>query len=113
MELRNRELLSCQLNVEYIYSTLSWHDNNSRLRCTYIISVYDEINDVWIYKQISSGRGIADSNLHNTANNRDGKRNNDYSDVTMSAMASQITSLTIVYSTVYLGTDQTKHQSSA
>ena len=36
-----------------------------------------------------------------------------YIDVIMSAMASQITSLTIVYSTVYWGADQTKHQSSA
>ena len=34
-------------------------------------------------------------------------------DVIMSAMASQITSLTIVYSTVYSGADQRKHQSSA
>ena len=31
----------------------------------------------------------------------------------MGAMASQITSLTIVYSTVYSGADQSKHQSSA
>ena len=31
----------------------------------------------------------------------------------MGAMASQITSLTIVYSIVYSGTDQRKHQSSA
>ena len=31
----------------------------------------------------------------------------------MGAMASQITSLTIVYSTIYSGTDQRKHQSSA
>ena len=31
----------------------------------------------------------------------------------MSEIASQITSLTIVYSTVYLDTDQGKHQSSA
>ena len=31
----------------------------------------------------------------------------------MSFMASQITSLTIVYSTVYSGADQRKHQSSA
>ena len=31
----------------------------------------------------------------------------------MRAMASQITSLTIVYSTVYSGADQRKHQSSA
>ena len=36
-----------------------------------------------------------------------------YHDVIMGAIASQITSLTIVYSTVYSGTDQRKHQSSA
>ena len=35
------------------------------------------------------------------------------SDVIMIAMASQITSLTVVYSTVYSGADQRKHQSSA
>ena len=35
------------------------------------------------------------------------------SDVIMGAMAFQITSLTIVYSTVYSGADQIKHQSSA
>ena len=36
-----------------------------------------------------------------------------YNDVIMSAMASQITSITIVYSCVYSGADQRKHQSSA
>ena len=36
-----------------------------------------------------------------------------YGDVIMGTIASQITSLTIVYSTVYSGADQTKHQSSA
>ena len=36
-----------------------------------------------------------------------------YCDVIMSAVASQITSLTIVYSVVYPGADQRKHQSSA
>ena len=36
-----------------------------------------------------------------------------YTDVTMSSMAFQITSLTIVYSTVYSDADQRKHQSSA
>ena len=36
-----------------------------------------------------------------------------YNDVIMSSTASQITSLTIVYSTVYSGADQRKHQSSA
>ena len=38
------------------------------------------------------------------------KHNND---VIMGSIASQITSLTIVYSTVYSGADQRKHQSSA
>ena len=36
-----------------------------------------------------------------------------YDDVIMTTMASQITSLTIVYSTVYSGADQRKHQTSA
>ena len=36
-----------------------------------------------------------------------------YDDVIMGAIASQITSLTIVYSTIYWGSDQSKHQSSA
>ena len=36
-----------------------------------------------------------------------------YNDVIMGAMASQITSLTIVYLTVYSGGDQRKHKSSA
>ena len=36
-----------------------------------------------------------------------------HKDVIISAMASQITSLTIVYSTIYSGADQGKHQSSA
>ena len=38
---------------------------------------------------------------------------NHYNDVIMSAMASQITSLTIVYSSVYSDADQLKYQSSA
>ena len=36
-----------------------------------------------------------------------------YNDVIMGSVASQITSLTIVYSAVYWGADQRKHQSSA
>ena len=36
-----------------------------------------------------------------------------YLDIIMTAIASQITILTIVYSTVYLGSDQRKHQSAA
>ena len=41
-----------------------------------------------------------------------GHFDNHYNDVIMSTMASQITSLTIVYSSVYSGTNQRKHQSS-
>ena len=37
----------------------------------------------------------------------------DYNDVIMTTMASEITSLTVVYSTVYSDADQRKHQSSA
>ena len=40
-------------------------------------------------------------------------RSSRYNDVIMSVIASQITSLTIVYSTVYSGANQRKHQSSA
>ena len=40
-------------------------------------------------------------------------RDNHYRDIIMGAMASPITSLTIVYSTVYSGADQRKHRSSA
>ena len=36
-----------------------------------------------------------------------------YNDVIMGAIASQVTSITTVFSTVYLDTDQRKHQSSA
>ena len=36
-----------------------------------------------------------------------------YNDVIMGAIASQITGLTIIYSTVYSGADERKHQSSA
>ena len=39
--------------------------------------------------------------------------NEHYDDVTMGAMAAQITSLVIVYSTFYSGADQSKHQSYA
>ena len=39
--------------------------------------------------------------------------NNHYTDVIMGTIASQITSLTIVYSTVYSGADQRKHHGSA
>ena len=42
----------------------------------------------------------------------DGCSSSHYGDVIMGPIASQFTSLTIVYSTVYSGADQGKHQSS-
>ena len=44
---------------------------------------------------------------------QEAKKCTNYNDVIMNAVASQITSLTIVNSTVYSGADQRKHQSSA
>ena len=41
------------------------------------------------------------------------KSSGHYTDVIMTTIASQITSLTVVYSTVYSDADQSKHQSSA
>ena len=56
-------------------------------------------NESCFHKQFSTAR-VKMSTMH-------------YSDVIMDTMASQITSLTIVYSTVYWGADQRKYQSSA
>ena len=44
---------------------------------------------------------------------RDTHIHSHYDDVIMTMVASQITSLTVVYSIVYSGVDQRKHQSSA
>ena len=44
---------------------------------------------------------------------KDSDGHSHYSDVIISAVASQITNLTIVYSTVYSGADERNHQSSA
>ena len=50
---------------------------------------------------------------HNIHSNKNTIGVHHYRDVIMGAMVSQITSLTITYSTVYSGADQRKHQSSA
>ena len=44
---------------------------------------------------------------------QDSRNSSHYSDIIMGAMASEISSFTIVYSTVYSGANQRKHQSSA
>ena len=55
---------------------------------------------VWVWCVVTETVPVAHDSFH-------------YDDVIMSAIASQITSLTIVYSTIYPSADQSKHQSSA
>ena len=69
-------------------------------------TIYTSFGTVWYVVFHSTNRNIIHGwviRCHNAL----------YNDVKMSAMASQITSLTIVYSTVLTGADQRKHQSSA
>ena len=61
-------------------------------------------SEIWIKLEVSFSKMHLICHLQN--------RLPHYSDIIMSTMASQITSVTIVYSTVYSGTDQRKHQSS-
>ena len=72
----------------------------------------DGENRLWINTRVASVsvyplcRGSIVNNMHMYVQGH-------YGDVIMGAIASQITSLTIVYSTVYSDADQRKHQSSA
>ena len=56
-------------------------------------------------RDLKTVRGYQASSSNNSSLN--------YNDVIMGTMASQITSRTIIYSIVYSGADQSKHQSSA
>ena len=74
------------------------------MKCTYFAVFFAGIN--------SSGGGEELSVLNRAKNSRI-HISRHYGDVLMGAIASQITSLAIVYSTVYSDADQRKHQSSA
>ena len=63
--------------------------------------------NAWIIQEQIMKHSIFASNKHNKTVCID------YNDVMMSSMASQITSLTIVYSTVYSRSNQRKYQNSA
>ena len=58
-------------------------------------------------------RDTTTSNAYFNGENIDKSSVFHYDDVIMTTLASQITSLTVVYSIVYSGVDQRKHQSSA
>ena len=75
-------------------------------------SSYQYRKSYWVAMRVSYLHNMVSSTDHHHCflNETDSRH---YNDVIMSTMASQITSLTIVYSTVYSGIDQRKHQSSA
>ena len=71
--------------------------------CNLFFSLFIVRIHIWISK---NGEGRPEANHNKTQQNH-------YNDVIMSAIAPQITSLTIVCSAVYSGADQRKHQSTA
>ena len=73
---------------------------------TFFVSSYDSTSwlDIALVTELQWNATKRVSSLYENIN---------YNDLIMGIMASQITSLTIVYSTVYSGADQRKHQSSA
>ena len=87
-------------NVQFWYLIVSLNKQlNKKLSCWWLTGYYPCVSCVITCKVWPYYNTIIFAKHH-------------YSDVIMSVMASQITSLTIVYSTVYSGADQRKHQSS-
>ena len=83
-----------------------------------ITSPFNRFKTVWIHIQIQRFFGNQLPLQHYCATEKTNRihgiyRTQHYGDVIMGAIASQIASLTIVYSTVYSDADQRKHQSSA
>ena len=91
-------------------SAIWWAPRQQRSRATNPISErYDHYSIQYCGFKISGG--FVSKASYRLMNRGTGSLH--YHDVMMSGMASPITSLTIVYSTVYSGADQRKHQSSA
>ena len=86
-----------------ISDTIWW---NEPLLSTNISNSYFRINELRISCSLLTVTTESSSTHYNIVCQ-------DYHDIWMGAKASQITSLTIVYSSVYSGTDKRKHQSSA
>ena len=89
-------------NISPTLTELQRRPLEQRIDYKILLYVYKILNawprPIWLTSVYHTGK-----NLRSTVNH--------YDDVTMGGMASQITSLTIVYSTVYSGADQRKHQS--
>ena len=75
------------------------------------------MGSIWQWSNIDSHNGVAPTRQQTIIWTNDGllywNIHAHYNDVIMGVIASQITSLTIVYSIVYSDADQRKHQSSA
>ena len=91
-EQKNMTKCECTILMNNQVINHSCFTNISSLDFTFILQVAEDL--VWF--QLSLSLAISQ-----------------YSDVIMSMMASQNTSLMIVYSTIYSGADQRKHQNSA
>ena len=100
----------------------SWHQNvlrkwHFKSRATQLLRLTTKTRQIWTLLTPCVGRRVGmDSKpkepvMRKVLSGHDARMH--YIDVIMSAMAIQITSLTIVYSTVYSGADQRNHQSSA
>ena len=103
-----------KLQLGYLFSKILTNDNSFYIVVFNIWWIFWDICGVWILSIYVIKWALHIYALLHVYVNREGilmlMR---YSDVIMDAMASHITSLTIVYSTVYSGADQRKHQSSA
>ena len=71
------------------------------------------LNEAWSVKYIKASTKCVNTCQKSWIALQTFVRSNHYIDVIMTTVASQITSLTVVYSIVYSGADQRKHQSSA
>ena len=81
--------------------------------CDYLSMLGSKLNQINKRGPVSSAAMYWVCGINRSLLSTRGAFPNHYDDVTMSTMASQITSLTIIYSIVYSGTDKRKHQTSA
>ena len=84
--------------------------SNRGARKVFFMGIWHELSAMWI--NMSDGSTVQWTNSIQGSRPTNGTVSH-YNDVIMSTMASQTTSLMIVYSTIYIGADQRKYQSSA
>ena len=98
--------IACEYHCEYHFEDI-WTSNTHNINmivknctCPKLNFTHPKRVDRWLGRTLLCVLKLCCMHLH-------------YIDVVMTTMASQITSLAVVYSSVYLDTDQRKHQSSA